>query len=147
MPDSSPGTTSSLCLDASRNAPGVVNSALYEWTNWGGRFAAQWELPTAVVENGVIMNGTRLAVAHRIYDHTSILKMIEWRWHLDPLALRDAHARNLAEVLEFKTPNYNAPSWDVPSVVAVPCATVDPAEVADWMALRDHAVREGFKVP
>jgi len=51
-----------------RNAPGMVNSSFYTWTNWGGRFAAQWELPPAVVENAAIMNSTRLAVAHRIYD-------------------------------------------------------------------------------
>lgn len=52
----------------SRNAPSLVNSSFYTWTNWGGRFAAQWELPLAVVENGVIMNGNRLALAHRIFD-------------------------------------------------------------------------------
>lgn len=52
----------------SRNSPSMINSSFYTWTNWGGRFAAQWELPPVVVENGVIMNGTRLAVAHRIYD-------------------------------------------------------------------------------
>jgi cytochrome c peroxidase len=42
---------------------------LYRWTNWGGRFSAPWELPIAVVEAGVIMNGSRLQVAHVIYDH------------------------------------------------------------------------------
>jgi cytochrome c peroxidase len=52
----------------SRNSPALVNSSFYTWTNWGGRFAAQWELPLAVVENGVIMNGNRLALAHRIFD-------------------------------------------------------------------------------
>jgi cytochrome c peroxidase len=52
----------------SRNAPGMVNSSFYTWTNWGGRFAAQWELPPAVLENKAIMNGSRLALAHRIYD-------------------------------------------------------------------------------
>jgi cytochrome c peroxidase len=52
----------------SRNSPALVNSSFYVWTNWGGRFAAQWELPPVVVESPVIMNGTRLAVAHRIFD-------------------------------------------------------------------------------
>ncbi len=52
----------------SRNSPALVNSSFYTWTNWGGRFAAQWELPLAVVESGVIMNGNRLALAHRIFD-------------------------------------------------------------------------------
>ena len=51
-----------------RNAPPLVNSAFYTWTNWGGRFAAQWELPVAVVENPLTMNGNRLSVAHRIFD-------------------------------------------------------------------------------
>jgi cytochrome c peroxidase len=49
-----------------RNSLSLVNSAYQRWTNWGGRFAAQWELPIAVVENRAIMNGTRLRVAHRI---------------------------------------------------------------------------------
>jgi cytochrome c peroxidase len=49
-----------------RNAPGLVNSSFYVWTNWAGRFSAQWELPLPVSENPVIMNGTRLAIAHRI---------------------------------------------------------------------------------
>jgi len=51
-----------------RNAPALVNSSFFTWTNWGGRFAAQWELPMPVTESGVIMNGNRLAVAHRIFD-------------------------------------------------------------------------------
>jgi phospholipase C len=38
------------------------------------------------------------------YDHTSVLKMIEWRWGLDPLTDRDANARNLAEALDLTSP-------------------------------------------
>ena len=34
-------------------------------------------------------------VPHAVYDHTSILKMIEWRFGLQPLSVRDAAARNL----------------------------------------------------
>src|SRR3954462_14619014 len=34
-----------------RNAPGIVDSAFYKWTNWGGRFDSQWSLPLAVAEN------------------------------------------------------------------------------------------------
>lgn len=51
-----------------RNAPTTINSAFYRWTNWGGRFSAPWELPIAVLENGVIMNGNRLRLAHVIFD-------------------------------------------------------------------------------
>jgi phospholipase C len=35
------------------------------------------------------------------YDHCSILRMIEWRWGLEPMTLRDRHAKNLAEALDF----------------------------------------------
>ena len=72
--------------------------------------------------------------------------MIEWRFGLAPLTLRDAHARNLAEVLDFSSPNLRAPSWDVPPAVGLPCPEVDPAEFADWMAVRDMAVRSGFRL-
>ncbi len=51
-----------------RNAPGVVNSSFYQWTNWGGRFSAQWELSVVVAENGVLLNSNRLKIAHRIFD-------------------------------------------------------------------------------
>ncbi|HEY1535455.1 MAG TPA: cytochrome c peroxidase [Polyangiaceae bacterium] len=52
-----------------RNAPALVNSSFYTWTNWAGRFSAQWELPLAVAENAVTMNSNRLKLAHFIYDH------------------------------------------------------------------------------
>lgn len=66
---SSPDNVSLGANFHSRNAPAIVNSAHYPWTNWGGRFAAQWELPPAVAESGVIMNSSRLAIAHHIFDH------------------------------------------------------------------------------
>jgi phospholipase C len=37
------------------------------------------------------------------YEHCSILKMIEWRWGLAPMTLRDRFARNFAEALDFTT--------------------------------------------
>ncbi|MCU1459057.1 MAG: alkaline phosphatase family protein, partial [Actinomycetia bacterium] len=37
------------------------------------------------------------------YEHTSILKMIEWRWGLKPMTARDKHAKNLADALDFST--------------------------------------------
>ncbi len=39
------------------------------------------------------------------YEHTSILRMIEWRWKLKPLRARDANAKNLADVLDFAHAN------------------------------------------
>ena len=36
------------------------------------------------------------------YEHCSILRMIEWRWGLEPMTVRDRAARNLALALDFK---------------------------------------------
>jgi phospholipase C len=40
-------------------------------------------------------------VDHTTYDTTSILKLIETRWHLTPLSERDANAADLTNALEF----------------------------------------------
>ena len=56
----------------------------------------------------------RATVAHGVYDHTSVLRMIEWRWSLRPLTVRDATARNLAEVLNLSQPNLTVPHFNVP---------------------------------
>ena len=64
---SQPPTVSVGTAVHTRNSPPLLDSAYYRWTNWGGRFSAQWELPPAVVESPVIMNSNRLALAHRIF--------------------------------------------------------------------------------
>jgi phospholipase C len=57
----------------------------------------------------------RQYVAHDTYDHTSVLKAIEWRWGLQSLTPRDNAARNIAEVLDFQSaPNLAAPTYLVP---------------------------------
>jgi cytochrome c peroxidase len=62
-----PGKVSLGTNLGTRNALGAVNSSFYTWTNWGGRFDSQWALPTAVAENGGLMNSTRLTVAHTLH--------------------------------------------------------------------------------
>ncbi|MBV9663642.1 MAG: alkaline phosphatase family protein [Actinobacteria bacterium] len=44
-------------------------------------------------------------VNHQVFDHSSILKMVEWRFGLKPLTPRDAAASNLAEAIDFSKPN------------------------------------------
>jgi phospholipase C len=63
----------------------------------------------------------RRHVTHRVFDHASILRMIEWRWSLEPLAVRDAKAHNLAGVLDFRRRNLHAPRYAVPSVKPASC--------------------------
>jgi len=57
-------------------------------------------------------------VAHGRFDHTSVLKMIEWRWALAPLTQRDASPLesdpgNLATVLDLGTPRPAVPTLPV----------------------------------
>ncbi|HEY1366451.1 MAG TPA: alkaline phosphatase family protein [Gaiellaceae bacterium] len=63
----------------------------------------------------------RRHVAHGVYDHTSVLKLIEWRWGLEPLSARDAAAANLAGALDFRHPDARLPRIKpVPRFVAGP---------------------------
>jgi hypothetical protein len=71
--------------------PSVAPDARPEWGLRGFR------VPCLVISP----RARRGHVAHDVYDHTSILKAIEWRWNLPPLTPRDEAARNIAEVLDF----------------------------------------------
>jgi phospholipase C len=89
----------------------------------------------------------RGTVAHGLYDHTSVLKMIEWRWSLPPLTVRDASANNLAEILDFHHPDLDAPGFAVPAgPFGVPCST-DTSEIQAAQALLAYLRSVGFPVP
>ena len=56
----------------------------------------------------------RHRVCHIVFDHTSVLRMIEWRWDLEPLTVRDATANNLAAALKLDRRRLGIPQFDVP---------------------------------
>jgi phospholipase C len=70
-----------------------------------------------------------------LYDHTSVLKLIEWRYGLPPLTLRDASndIGNLALALDFANPNYTVPA--LPSVhtalFPTPCGLFELGSIID----------------
>jgi phospholipase C len=88
----------------------------------------------------------RGAVAHGVYDHTSVLRTIEWRWGLPPLTPRDAHARNLAEVLDFQSPPRRRPRPYVVSEppAGPPCEAAEAESSEEWGPLRDLAIESGW---
>jgi phospholipase C len=43
-------------------------------------------------------------VTSTVYDHTSILKLIERKWNLPPLTRRDAAANDPLDALDFQRP-------------------------------------------
>jgi len=45
-------------------------------------------------------------VSDQVYDHTSILKLIESKWNLPPLTHRDAEAANPVEALDLENPPF-----------------------------------------
>jgi phospholipase C len=85
----------------------------------------------------------RRVIARETYDHTSILKMIRWRWGLPALTPRDRSARNLAEVLNFSRRRLYAPSYSVPAVPPMDCRAAG-ADFEDWEGLADLASTNGF---
>jgi phospholipase C len=57
----------------------------------------------------------RRYVSHTLFDHASILKLIEWRFDLKPLSGRVTGANNLAVALDFSRRRLPAPSIPVPA--------------------------------
>jgi phospholipase C len=89
----------------------------------------------------------RGTVAHGLYDHTSILKLIEWRWSLRPLSVRDSSANNLAEILDFSHANLNAPAFPVPTgIFGGLCPSTSPVTSEDFNLL-ERAASLGFPTP
>ena len=72
-------------------------------------------------------------VVSTVFDHTSVLKLIEWRYHLRPLTARDASddVGNLVQALDFAHRDATVPPLPVPSPpLIVPCLTgVPPSDM------------------
>lgn len=90
----------------------------------GGQVLLGFRVPVIVISPFSRNSGAAALVNHTLFDHTSILKLIEWRWSLPPLTARDASAEigNLAAALNFASPDSTVPPVPVPNpVVAPPC--------------------------
>ena len=87
-------------------------------------------------------------VATSVYDHTSILRMIEWRWQLSPLTVRDRTANSLAAELDFSKPaTQAAPRFNVPvGPFGSPCAAASASEEQTWRELLALAQTAGWPV-
>jgi phospholipase C len=96
----------------------------------------------------------RGSVADGIYDHTSVLSLIEWRWNLRPLTVRDASARNLGLALDFSNADLDSPQYGVPpGPFGAPCSSSVPTPFATtvsggetWETLQKVALRHGWPI-
>src|SRR5881296_1784546 len=87
----------------------------------------------------------RAYTSHVLYDHTSVLRMIEWRWDLQPLTVRDATANNLADELDFTlVDSAPPPVYSVPDVVGAPCPIL-PADIVPLATPRRSATRAHWR--
>ncbi|HKC29622.1 MAG TPA: alkaline phosphatase family protein [Jatrophihabitans sp.] len=145
------------------SSPNWPNTLLViNFDEWGGFYdhvapgtapdaAAQTALRGFRVPGLVISPRARRGyVDHTVYDHTSVLRAIEWRWNLPPLSPRDKAAANIVGALDFTSPpRLAAPQFTVPQFVAAACPgdTLPSAEAGEWSGLRELAVTLGWSLP
>jgi phospholipase C len=153
--------------EAVTSAPTWENTVfIINYDEWGGFYdhvppplAPQTELDPVIGNDGrlgfrvPLLVASPLArrgfVAHKQYDHTSILTMAEWRWGLAPLSVRDETANNLAHVLDFRSKkNASVPRFDVPTGnFGNPCTHEILRAHSDFEPLRELAIKYGFPLP
>jgi phospholipase C len=149
--------------DAVTSSPNWPNTALIiNYDEWGGFFdhvPPQYApIPPADAALGsdglrgfrtpafVIAPWARRGVASQIFDHNSVLRMIEWRWHLRPLTVRDATANNLAEVFDFTSRNVAPPPIVVPPGPFGSRCPVTEILPDKWIRLAEIAEQLGFDI-
>jgi phospholipase C len=122
-----------------------------------GNVLLGFRLPTIVASPWTRNTNTSSPVVnHTLFDHTSILKLIEWRWGLSPLTARDASSEigNLATALNFAQPNARVPSLPQPAPPpSSPCSlfnpfapTIQPSKATMWSNLQDSARLQGWRL-
>jgi phospholipase C len=135
-----------------------------------GQVLLGFRVPCIVASPFTSVQAGGTPVAHGLYDHTSVLKFIEWRWGLQPLSQRDASTAptdpgNLATVLNFANPNSKVPPHlptlgpFVPVACPAPAAvgtsnphivagqannTTIPAERNEWIGLQQSGLLAGW---
>jgi phospholipase C len=110
-------------------APNDVDTDLVD-----GKALLGCRVPTLVISPWSQGNAATPRIDSGLYDHTSVLKLIEWRYNLPPLTARDAsnEISNLANALNFERPNYNPPSLPlVTPPIPTPCGLFDLGSEVD----------------
>jgi len=112
-------------------APNTVDPDLV-----GGKALLGLRVPTVVASPFTRSHNDKPRVKHFTFDHTSILKLIEWRWGLPPLTARDASndIENFVRALNFGNSRTDLPVLPLP--VAPPPAPCLQPEVETVTAVR-----------
>ena len=122
-----------------------------------GKTLLGFRVPTVIASPFTKGNPSNPLVNALVFDHTSVLKLIEWRWGLAPLTPRDASSdiSNLANALNFASPDATVPSLPVPQtpLIAAPClqnlgggilSSGGSSPTSEWQQLSQTATSLGF---
>jgi phospholipase C len=110
-------------------APNNVDTDLVD-----GRALLGCRVPVVIVSPFTRGKPATPRINSQLYDHTSVLKFIEWRHSLPPLTSRDAsnEVGNLAEALNFGQPDYSVPSLpNVPPPPPTSCVLFELGSTVD----------------
>jgi phospholipase C len=121
----------------------------------GGNALLGCRVPVVVVSPFSLGNPATPRIDSHRYDHTSVLKMIEWRYNLPPLTLRDASDQiaNLALSLNLTAPSSSVPALPVVTApVPTPCGlfalgTEVDNESYDFYKLMTSDLISGWQLP
>jgi len=89
-----------------------------------GKALLGFRVPAIVASPWSKGDPTHPRVNSTVFDHTSVLKLLEWRWHLRPLTARDASedVGNLVDALAFGRFDPTVPDLPLPEAPGVqPC--------------------------
>ncbi|HEX3662062.1 MAG TPA: alkaline phosphatase family protein [Acidobacteriaceae bacterium] len=131
-------------------APNDLDTDLVE-----GKALLGCRVPTLVISPWTRGNVATPRIDTHLYDHTSVLKLIEWRYNLPPLTARDAsnEIANLALALDFSKPDTSIPALPVVTApIPTPCglfelgSTIDN-ESYDFNVLKNSGLTSGWMLP
>jgi phospholipase C len=124
-----------------------------------GKTLLGFRVPTVVASPFTKGNPGSPQVNHLVFDHTSVLKLIEWRWGLVPLTPRDdgSDVNNLAYALDLSEPDAIVPTLPAPEapLLAAPClqnllggflSSGGSSPATEWQQLGQVAASAGYLV-
>ena len=131
----------------------------------GGKTLLGLRVPTVIASPWSLQDPSNPQPSSLVFDHTSVLKLIEWRWSLAPLTPRDASSdiNNLAYALDFQKFSPQVPGLPKPHTpfIAMPCfqnlvgglfssadttaaSPLTTSKTAAMNSLKQQAAQQGF---
>jgi phospholipase C len=127
-------------------APNDVDKDLVD-----GKALLGFRVPTVIASPFSLGNPNSPRVNDEVYDHTSILKLIEWRWNVPPLTKRDSpndtDVNNMLDALDLSNPQTTVPKLPHPSMpFPLPCLESE-RRPTEWDELIRSGLLKGWTLP